>query len=146
MKTCSHCRQDKPEPEFHKNRAMSDGLQNQCKQCHSVARLKWRDKSKSGIADWSRSYNYGMLPGEFDHMMKQQSGACAICGSRDKKLNVDHHHESGMVRQLLCHKCNMLVGFLEDPHVLAAEEYIRRHAVSREQALSAEPKREITDV
>lgn len=45
---------------------------------------------------------------------EQQGGRCAICGRQARKLVVDHDHETGVVRGLLCHGCNTSMGVLGD--------------------------------
>ncbi len=47
-------------------------------------------------------------------MFAAQEGACAICHRTDRPLNIDHCHDSGKVRGLLCGPCNRGIGFLED--------------------------------
>lgn len=50
-------------------------------------------------------------------MLLAQDGKCAICDKRPKKgspsLHVDHCHNSGRVRKLLCVRCNMALGVYE---------------------------------
>lgn len=66
-----------------------------------------------------------------------QSGKCAICGTesgsnnRGDKLAVDHCHNSGNIRGLLCHKCNTAIGLLQDSEVnlAAALSYLRKSAL-----------------
>lgn len=51
---------------------------------------------------------YGITADQYDEMLDQQNGVCAICERPPKKmpLNVDHDHKSGLVRGLLCWTCN----------------------------------------
>jgi hypothetical protein len=68
---------------------------------------------------WSWKYslkkNYGMTVEQYDALLLAQDGRCAICGT-DKpyknkdKLCVDHDHITGIVRGLLCDRCNGLLG------------------------------------
>lgn len=53
---------------------------------------------------------------------------CAICGATDRRLVVDHCHETGVVRGRLCSQCNSGLGhFGDDPErLLAAREYLCR--------------------
>jgi Recombination endonuclease VII len=58
---------------------------------------------------------YGISPEEFDAMLATQNGVCAICKRKsEKKLCVDHCHVTGVVRGLLCNKCNTGLGFYGD--------------------------------
>ena len=46
--------------------------------------------------------------------LKQQAGACAICETKKRRLYVDHCHDTGLVRGLLCPACNTGIGLLGD--------------------------------
>jgi hypothetical protein len=62
-------------------------------------------------------------------MLDEQGGVCALCRDPAKEsLVIDHCHTTGSVRGLLCHHCNVGLGFLrDDPDVMAAAiEYLRR--------------------
>lgn len=78
------------------------------------------DKSKRRAADRVRwlKRQYGLTPGEFDAMLIHQLGGCAICGTElrrgRKNAHVDHCHETGQVRGLLCGACNAALGLLKD--------------------------------
>lgn len=68
---------------------------------------------------------YGVTPDEFDSMLAEQDGRCAICRSDDPgawpNWCVDHDHVTGEVRGLLCFHCNTALGhFRDDPVSLAA--------------------------
>jgi len=82
---------------------------------------------------------YGMTAAEADFLLKKQGGICAICGTAPAS-HVDHDHETGTVRQLLCFNCNGGLGqFKDDPAVLrAAADYVERHR-SRPAAPSSRP-------
>jgi hypothetical protein len=60
--------------------------------------------------------NYNMSLGEYDDMVDAQNGKCKICGSMPttKPLSVDHDHETGEIRGLLCNHCNTMLGFARD--------------------------------
>jgi hypothetical protein len=57
---------------------------------------------------------YGITIEKYNEMFEMQGGRCLICGRHqdelDKRLRVDHDHETGEVRGLLCHNCNVLIG------------------------------------
>lgn len=73
---------------------------------------------------------YGLEPSEFDRMLADQGGVCAICGTSDwgvKGPLVDHDHETGSVRGLLCIRCNSALGFVKDDVTTLARmiQYLR---------------------
>jgi hypothetical protein len=76
---------------------------------------------------------YGLSIEQYDSMVAAQNGRCVICdevpGGRHKKLYADHNHKTGKVRQLLCMRCNMGIGFLRDRPdlLLRAAEYLSAH-------------------
>jgi hypothetical protein len=61
---------------------------------------------------------YDITVKEYEHMRFLQKGRCCICGIHESehksRLYVDHDHDTGKVRGLLCHKCNTGLGFLCD--------------------------------
>lgn len=68
--------------------------------------------------------SYGITLEQFKEMNNKQEGKCLLCkqlpAGRWKTLNVDHNHTTGAVRGLLCHTCNLGIGYLkEDPTILA---------------------------
>jgi hypothetical protein len=73
-------------------------------------------------------HKYGLTLFEYEgvyaRLLRQQQGVCAVCGdapSDKEPLNLDHHHETGTVRALLCGHCNRALGLLrEDPKRIAA--------------------------
>ena len=74
---------------------------------------------------------YGLSPQDYDAMLAEQGGVCAICKTRpDKPLFVDHSHATGKVRGLLCRPCNFSLGFMrDDPRLTgAATEYLLKAA------------------
>lgn len=75
---------------------------------------------------------YNLPIEEYDRMVKEQRGKCAICGQEQttkSRLFVDHDHNTGKVRGLLCDCCNFGIGhFQDDPLLLEiAIEYLRGH-------------------
>lgn len=58
---------------------------------------------------------------------------CEICGRSDKQLVVDHDHATGMIRGLLCRRCNLALAVIEQPDLLgAAVAYLRKERPPRE--------------
>ena len=71
---------------------------------------------------------YGLTLEGFDELLASQGDGCAICGKPDPD-NVDHDHETGRVRGILCWNCNIAIGQLEDDadRARAVAEYLDRH-------------------
>lgn len=102
---------------------------------------------KKKISD-RKSYlkrTYGISLEEYDAMLAAQGGGCAICGSPGRdyiSLHVDHDHETGDIRGLLCFTCNNALGDLGDSfeRMLRAAEYLDRDdelaAAARERAVA----------
>jgi hypothetical protein len=97
--------------------------------------LAWRERNRQAVRDHHLVRNYGINRTEFNRMLVAQEGKCAICGHvptgevRDKVLHVDHDHETGAVRQLLCTKCNTGLGAFRDDveRLRKAIDYLRKH-------------------
>lgn len=78
--------------------------------------------------DRNLKLRYGLDRTDYDHMVAEQAGRCKLCQStQTKPLYVDHDHETGRVRGLLCFHCNVALGhFRDDPELLeAALSYLR---------------------
>lgn len=121
--------------------------------CEEPAKIKGQCQSHYDKAAWASGkqrltaeqlrrarlrYRYGMELEEYDAMVAAQGGKCAICQQAptsrntrshwDGKLCVDHCHDSGKVRGLLCNDCNLAIGYGKTPEVLrAAAEYLQSH-------------------
>jgi Recombination endonuclease VII len=73
---------------------------------------------------------YNISPEDYDKMFEDQQGHCAICLTTSAKaLHVDHNHETGKIRALLCSHCNVGLGhFKESLNLLdRAKEYLCKH-------------------
>lgn len=87
---------------------------------------------------WERRLKlYGLDPDKYEKILESQNGVCAICGKPEtsktrngiRKMSVDHNHQTGKVRSLLCRNCNMAIGnFKEDVEILKkAVAYLEFH-------------------
>jgi hypothetical protein len=78
---------------------------------------------------------FGITHADFERMSAEQEGRCYICGGeettarngRTRQLSIDHNHETGKVRHLLCSFCNCMIGYAkENPLTLEkAAAYLR---------------------
>ena len=116
-KRCPGCHVVLPADAFRRNRNNAHGLASRCRTCEYLARAAAR---------------YGLTEDDVHSLQASQGGRCAICRGfgAGRRLVVDHDHDTGDVRGLLCHKCNLGVGFLCDSELLVrrAADYLRRHA------------------
>lgn len=68
-----------------------------------------------------RLRQYGLTIADYDAMLDIQEGNCSVCGDKLSIPQVDHCHDTGQVRGLLCNKCNIGLGmFRDDLDLLAA--------------------------
>jgi len=127
-KICSMCETVKPASEFHRNRSSWTGLAARCKDCQANVSRGWYQQNKGRANKRMRSNalmrQYGLTEIEYDRILESQGGGCAICeavsGNGDKRLSVDHDHQTGAVRGILCDPCNNALGFFrDDPSLLA---------------------------
>lgn len=105
----------------------------ECNQKRRVAGAKPRKPATGAVSakDSQLRFKYGLTEAEYLAMAEQQGGLCAICHRPPRKvLHVDHCHKTGRVRGLLCHACNVGLGWLGDEpsRMRAAIEYLTRHA------------------
>lgn len=119
-KVCTTCRVEKPISEFHK--MGKRGHHCYCKPCLKV-RPRTRKKYPRTNANLLR--RYGISKAQRDEMLSAQGGVCAICKEKPQRPVVDHCHDSGVVRGILCHACNVKLHGVENAEFLtAALEYL----------------------
>jgi Recombination endonuclease VII len=102
---------EKPAAEFWADRSTKTGLSPHCRRCGG---------------GWRRERLYDLTPEQYESLYASQDGRCKICQSaklanEDGELVVDHDHQTGKVRGLLCHHCNLILGHAKDsPDILRA--------------------------
>jgi hypothetical protein len=121
MKTCSKCSIEKPLTDFHKRSNRPCGVRSICKECYKKypVKLKRRD---GYMREYDLNKSYGITVEKYNELYKIQGGKCAICNEdasvklkgRKKNLCVDHCHDTGVIRGLLCDPCNRAIGLLKD--------------------------------
>ncbi len=124
-KNCKKCGGKKPIVEFALCKNNPDGHFSWCRACSSAynktrparSNPAWRKTNNEKL--WGYQLRrYGLTVADYNKRVEAQMGKCAICGdippSRKKRsLEVDHCHATGKVRELLCSKCNTLLGRVE---------------------------------
>lgn len=129
VKTCTRCKVERPVAAFGISRQGVGGpvYRTRCRQCQSAQAQQWHWENVDRSAENRRRNDlakYGMTVEQYEDMLANQGGVCAICGQdeplahgrtgRKFRLSVDHCHATGNVRGLLCQKCNRAVGLLGD--------------------------------
>ena len=82
----------------------------------------WREKNGRHLKGKMLLWNYKLSLDDYEKLLESQGGVCAICNGinrNGKKLSVDHDHQTGAVRSLLCSRCNSVIGYCEDSPTLA---------------------------
>ena len=107
----------KNEKDFYKSKAAKSGYADWCKDCSKLhARLKRNEDPYFDKKYWLKAkYNLSLM--DYKNMEDMGGGVCAICWKLCKSgynLAVDHDHDTGKVRGLLCSACNLHLGFLEE--------------------------------
>lgn len=131
--TCTGCGLVKEITQFYIKKSSRKGYASQCKTCqekywetddykqkHSERAKQWY-KTPRGKRVWLNSYyrrHFGITIEEYERLLSEQNSRCGICETEKcatgKSFAVDHDHTTGRVRGLLCKKCNLALGFLED--------------------------------
>jgi len=157
-KKCTKCLKNKPFGDFAKDKYSKDGLTFRCKSCrneqyndyYKKSPEKQKNKNDSqkinrlifynserGVLSSRRAHlkrNFNLDIKDYDKLNASQNGLCAICNEpetyyRNKVLSVDHDHETGRIRGLLCNTCNRALGLLKDNKnvLINAIKYLEKH-------------------
>lgn len=84
------------------------------RECYSRWRTEHKEDKKIQAKRHQLRYKYGLSEAEFNIKCEQQENRCKICGTLVNTLYVDHCHETGEIRGLLCSKCNTGLGLFND--------------------------------
>ena len=131
-KVCGLCKTEKSINEFSRHSTTYDGLQTSCKAC----------QNKQGRAG-KLLKKFGLTEDAYETLWQNQDGVCAICGQPETRLKfgkptllaVDHNHKTGAIRELICFRCNVVLGRLEESLVLCdkIKAYILKHTIGGNQ-------------
>lgn len=116
-KECPDCKMIKSKDEFYKIPSRSDGLAQRCVECSRRAKRVEYVKYKNKYKDNDLRKRYGITLEDYMTLIDLQDGLCAICRSPSDTnfaLCVDHNHQTGEVRGLLCNRCNRALGMFGD--------------------------------
>lgn len=130
MSYCTRCDSYKPLDDFAVAKNGPNGRNWYCKSCINDYGQRYKDERRL-----RSKRKYGISEKEYLALFDAQGGVCAICGKPETKINrgtlsilsVDHNHETGKVRGLLCSACNAGLGNFRDDRELIAKalEYLR---------------------
>lgn len=102
--------------------------------CRNKARgpRKFRSWDPDKKRNYMLNYTYGLSQDQYEDMLAEQGGGCAICGKtpeeEGRNLAVDHSHTTGEIFGILCASCNkVLVGHVREPILFAkAADYLSK--------------------
>ena len=125
-KRCPDCGEIQPLDQFPRHRRRRDGRGEYCKPCHNK-RGRESKRRNGGNRHYHLKGKYGVGAAEVDLMIAAPESLCALCRKRPA-VQVDHDHETGAVRGILCLLCNAGLGaFRDDPDIIAsAIDYLER--------------------
>src|ERR1039457_317229 len=116
---CGKCGEKKDVEDFSPSARGHNGSYDKvCAVEYSSARNK-TPEGKAGRWRYDLKKKYDLTPDQFYIMLAEQDGRCAICGTdepggRSNQWHVDHDHNTGRRRKLLCHNCNLGIGMFHD--------------------------------
>lgn len=122
---CKHCREEKPLEDFYRREA-NGNYGSLCKACVGVQTKLRRLAKPTARRDADYRHKYGITYQDYAERVMAQGGCCAVC-EQPSILVVDHDHETGLVRGLLCSPCNIAIGhFKNSPERMErGADYIR---------------------
>ena len=130
-KVCYSCKETKHVSEFYRSNKIY--YQKECKECNRKRKHKWHqtEQGKRSSANTKLKNRFGITIDEYDKLVDYVDGKCQICGAicsiNNHRLCIDHSHETGKIRGILCKSCNSGLGnFRDDPILLInAVKYIQ---------------------
>lgn len=125
---CNVCKETKALVDFPNSAGRPLNKAYRCKPCSTDLACEYILKKYGTYRNRNLVFKYGISAEEFDKFYEEQQGLCKIC-NRARNLVVDHCHDTGNFRGLLCSGCNTGIGqFEHDPTLFdKAKEYICRN-------------------
>lgn len=115
-KICTKCLENKPITDFpFRDKRFNSKRKAYCKLCKQK---HYKSRRKKNDVNY-RFKKFGFTHEDYLELLESQDHKCAICGKSanteyHKNFNIDHDHETGKVRGLLCNGCNTGLGLLKD--------------------------------
>lgn len=151
-KICTSCKVEKLHSEFYADKRRESGTSSMCKECWRLYEKNRRDKmGYKGRKTKKLKYLYGLTYEEYMAMLKEQNDKCAICNNKEQvfnhqskkvqKLCVDHDHDTGAIRGLLCTACNKGLGHFKEnaDRLLNAHLYLSEGTKNGNKKSNSEP-------
>lgn len=123
-KPCAACHDVKPLEEFHVDKTKKSGRTSTCKKCACTRSRQFYPDNKPRMLDvnyrWHLKNKYGITWEEKEEIFRLQGYKCGACGSsfpkntKHKRWAVDHDHDTGEVRGILCCNCNAALGMADN--------------------------------
>jgi hypothetical protein len=119
-KQCKRCKRWLHFNKFSPHAGAKDKLQTRCKECRNKHANSTHTLEKGRINSLGSKFNITIK--QYEKMLLDQNGVCYICKQPEtaksntgkiRTLAVDHNHETGELRMLLCHNCNLTLGIIE---------------------------------
>jgi len=101
-----------------------------CKTCNRIRVNKRAEANPDGYRRIHLKNTFGITLEEYEILLKLQDGKCAICGGTDlRNLAVDHNHKTNQIRGLLCMKCNVTIGNINEDldHLEKIRNYLMKY-------------------
>lgn len=110
-------------------------LRTWCRDCYKDYQRKWRMNNPKAHVAYDLK-QYGITVSEYDKRVELQLGGCAICKQpceSGQRLAVDHNHSNNQIRDLLCKRCNVIIGLCKEDDGLLFDiiDYLKRHQLRK---------------
>lgn len=127
LKWCRDCAEIKPLEMFVLSKKSPTGRGSYCKPCQNARGEESRQRLHGGSREYHLRRRYGIGVKVFEAILAEQDGKCLICERPDPE-HVDHDHQTGKVRGILCFNCNQGLGNFRDDirSLIRAVNYLMR--------------------